>query len=147
WRGLRRCPSRGRRRALSGLAPAGTEGAIGIRVGPVREQPASQVLSSDSSRAKGAGSRVGTMDPRQRGDRQSDGNGLMQFSELKLRWKALIHHRQFERDVDDELAFHLAMQQAQLREDGMEPSAARFAANVRFGNAARAGETLREMRG
>ena len=87
------------------------------------------------------------MDPRKRGHRQSYGNGLMRFSELKLRWKALIHRRQFDQDVDDELAFHLAMKKEQLGEDGMEPSAARSAAHVRFGNAARAGETLREMRG
>ncbi len=87
------------------------------------------------------------MDPHECSHRASHGDGLMGFHELKLRWKALFHRRQFQQDVDDELAFHLAMRREKLSEGGMDNSAARFEARARFGNTARAGENLREMRG
>ncbi len=54
----------------------------------------------------------------------------------RLRIKALLHRRDFNQDVDDELAFHLAMRDR-------NPSAARR----RFGNPTRTAETLRELRG
>ena len=87
------------------------------------------------------------MDPHECGHRASHGNGLMGFNEFKLRWRSLIHRRRFEQDVDDELAFHLAMRREKLSEDGMEASAARSTAQARFGNSTRAAETLRGMRG
>jgi predicted permease len=87
------------------------------------------------------------MDPYEHGHSSRHGDGVMGFTELKLRCKALLHRRKFEQDVEDELAFHLAMRREKLSEGGMEDSAARSAAHVRFGNTARAGETLREMRG
>ena len=129
------------------LAPAGVEGTARVPVGPFRKQPPGQILSSDRGWTKGAGIRDGTMDPHERGHRASHGNGLMRFHEFKLRWRALFHRRQFEQEVDDELAFHLAMRREKLSEDGMENSAARSAAHARFGNRARTGEILREMRG
>src|SRR5580704_2506153 len=64
----------------------------------------------------------------------------MSFAGLKLRWRALIHRRRFVQEVDDEIAFHLAMREEKL---GLDPLTARAG----FGNMARAGETLREMRG
>jgi predicted permease len=67
----------------------------------------------------------------------------MSFAGLKLRWKALIHRRRFVQEVNDELAFHLALRQEKLREAGLDPSTAQ----ARFGNTARAGETLREISG
>ncbi|HEX5432119.1 MAG TPA: permease prefix domain 1-containing protein, partial [Bryobacteraceae bacterium] len=63
--------------------------------------------------------------------------------ELKLRLQALLHRRRFNRDVEDELAFHLAMREEKLREQGVDPSAAQR----RFGNTARIAENLRDMRG
>ncbi|HEY4365345.1 MAG TPA: ABC transporter permease [Bryobacteraceae bacterium] len=71
----------------------------------------------------------------------------MGFHQFKLRWRALIHRRQFEQDVEDELASHLAMRGEKLRGEGLESSVARAAAQARFGNRARTGEVLREMRG
>ncbi len=71
----------------------------------------------------------------------------MKQNELRLRLRALFRRREFERGVDDEIRFHLAMREESLREQGMDPSAARAAAHAQFGNATRAGETLREMRG
>lgn len=55
----------------------------------------------------------------------------MSLHELKLRWRALIHRRQFDQDVEDEIAFHLEMS----------------GAPARFGNTTRTAEALREMRG
>ena len=43
--------------------------------------------------------------------------------------------RAIERDVDDELAFHLAMREDKLRRLGLEPDVARVRANERFGDA------------
>jgi predicted permease len=71
----------------------------------------------------------------------------MRRKELRLRLRALFRRRDFERDVEDEIAFHLAMREQTLREQGMDGSAARAAAQARFGNATRAGEILRELRG
>jgi predicted permease len=66
---------------------------------------------------------------------------MMGLVEWKLRWKALIHRREFNRDIDDELSFHLALRQQSMREQ--DPRRVR----LRFGNATRIGEDLRELRG
>ena len=71
----------------------------------------------------------------------------MGLAELKLRWKALIRSRAFERDVEDEVVFHLAMREQRLRERGADAIAAQCEAHRRFGNTTQVGETLREMRG
>src|SRR5208283_1904867 len=58
-------------------------------------------------------------------------------SDLWLRVKALLHRRKLDRDLDEELAFHLAMR-AQDCGDG-------DAARRRFGNVTRVRETCREL--
>lgn len=85
------------------------------------------------------------MDPHERRHRESHGDGMIGFTELKLRWNALIHRKQFDRDVEEEIALHLALRREKLMEDGMDGAAAGFAAEARFGNIGRAQETLREM--
>jgi putative ABC transport system permease protein len=72
---------------------------------------------------------------------------MIGWRELRLRWRALLRRRSFEQDVENEIAFHLAMREQKLRGEGMDSSAARAAAQAQFGNVTRAGETLREMRG
>lgn len=52
----------------------------------------------------------------------------MSWTALKLRWRALLHRREFERDIQDELEFHLSM-------------------SPLLGNATRIAEELRELRG
>jgi macrolide transport system ATP-binding/permease protein len=69
---------------------------------------------------------------------------MMGITELKLRWRALIHRRAFNRDIDDELSFHLALRQHSMRAQDIPNSSA---ARRRFGNPTRVGEDLREMRG
>jgi hypothetical protein len=38
---------------------------------------------------------------------------------MRLRLRALFHRREVERELEDELAFHLAMQEAANRDSGM----------------------------
>jgi len=51
-----------------------------------------------------------------------------------LRAKALWKRRQLERDLNDEVAFHLAMREEKNRASGMDADAARHATQRRFGN-------------
>src|SRR5882762_10685897 len=64
---------------------------------------------------------------------------------LWLRLKALLWRRRLERDLDDELAFHLAMREADYAASGVPDPAARDAARRRFGNATQYKEQLRDM--
>ena len=57
---------------------------------------------------------------------------------LRLRLRTLFHRRQLERDLEDELAFHLAMKSGKT---GVEPDQARRA----FGNETWFRETCREL--
>jgi len=58
-----------------------------------------------------------------------------------LRMKAIVHRRRLDRDLDDELAFHLAMR---AQQQGGDP-AAHAAARRQFGNLARIRETCRAL--
>ena len=60
---------------------------------------------------------------------------------LRQRLRALVHRRQLDRDLEDELAFHLAMREEKLRESGEDPRHAR----KRFGNVTATKETTREL--
>jgi putative ABC transport system permease protein len=62
-----------------------------------------------------------------------------------LRLKALINRRRLDRDLEDELAFHLAMREEKYRKAGILGSAGRAAAHRRFGNPIYYKEASREM--
>ena len=62
-----------------------------------------------------------------------------------LRAKALIKRRQLDRDLEDELRFHLAMREEKMKAAGLDPEAARYASRRRFGNRSSLQETCREM--
>ena len=64
---------------------------------------------------------------------------------LRLRLKALFHRRQLDRDVEDELTFHLAKREEKYRAEGIDPEEARYAARRQFGNAMLARERSREL--
>jgi putative ABC transport system permease protein len=64
---------------------------------------------------------------------------------LWLRIKALFRRRRLERDLDDELQFHLAMREQKLAEDGVPAEEAHYTARREFGNPTKAKETNREM--
>src|SRR5215472_13512441 len=61
-----------------------------------------------------------------------------------IRVKALIKRRQLDRDLEDELAFHLAMREANNRERGIAGEEARHAARRQLGNVTRIKEACRE---
>jgi predicted permease len=71
------------------------------------------------------------------------------FSEWRskgwLRFKGLWKRSQLDRDLDDELRFHLAMREEKNRLDGADPGEARYAARRQFGNATSLKEKSREM--
>src|SRR5262245_17250959 len=67
--------------------------------------------------------------------------GLISFWHRLL---ALVHRRRLERDLDDELAFHLAMRQADLQRAGTSPAQAASNALRQFGSTALRREQARE---
>jgi putative ABC transport system permease protein len=67
------------------------------------------------------------------------------LNEFWLRLKALLFRGKFDRDLEDEVAFHLAMKQDH-NGGSTSPSSAREAALQQFGNPTIARENLREMR-
>ncbi len=66
-------------------------------------------------------------------------------NELWLRLKTIFRRRQLERDLEDELAFHLAMHEQSCREAGAHENDSSYAARRQFGNTARLKETCREL--
>src|SRR6266566_7021258 len=64
---------------------------------------------------------------------------------LRLRLKALFHRRQLDRDVEDELTFHLSKREEKYRAEGIDPEEARYAARRRLGNTALTRERSREL--
>lgn len=62
---------------------------------------------------------------------------------LWAKTKALFKRKQLDRDLEDELAFHLAMREAKNRERGIAGVDARYAARRQFGNLMRIKETCR----
>ena len=65
--------------------------------------------------------------------------------EIWLRIRAAGKRRQFERDLEDELAFHVAASEEKNRAAGLVDAEAHSKARKRFGNAARVQELCREM--
>jgi macrolide transport system ATP-binding/permease protein len=59
--------------------------------------------------------------------------------------KALFRRKQLERDLDEELAFHLAMREDKKRSRGAAPDEARYAARREFGNVTRMKELCRDL--
>src|SRR5208282_1410300 len=80
------------------------------------------------------------------GARGADEVGTMSewLTKTWLRIKALIERRQLDRDLQDELNFHLAMREEKLLAGGLSPEAARSASLRRFGNMTSVQEDCRE---
>jgi putative ABC transport system permease protein len=62
-----------------------------------------------------------------------------------MRVKALLKRKHLDRDLEDELAFHLAMREQTNRARGVEEQEARYAARRQFGNVTRIKEACREV--
>ena len=71
----------------------------------------------------------------------------MTFRDLQLRIRALLARRRVERELDEELAFHIERETEKLVASGMSRSDARTRARARFGSTALAAEECRDARG
>lgn len=69
------------------------------------------------------------------------------LTDLAFRLKALMTPSRMERELDDEMAFHIEMESRKLEERGMSPDAAAREALRRFGGAVRERERTREAWG
>ena len=65
------------------------------------------------------------------------------FKKLKI----FTHRKDFNSELQEEMAFHCEQKEAQLRNEGMSPEAAHHAAMLEFGNATRLKEQSNEMVG
>ena len=71
----------------------------------------------------------------------------MNLRDLKLRARALLLPHRAERDLDDELQFHIERETRQLIDEGISPEEARIKARVRFGSITVAADECRDERG
>jgi putative ABC transport system permease protein len=65
--------------------------------------------------------------------------------QIWLQVKTLFMREKLDRELDDELAFHLAMREEKNRSNGMETNEARYSARRQFGNKTSWKERTREM--
>ncbi|HMJ82515.1 MAG TPA: ABC transporter permease, partial [Vicinamibacterales bacterium] len=70
---------------------------------------------------------------------------MISVREFRHRLVAIVRRRRLDRDLDDELAFHLAMREADYRTDGLSADAAREEARRQFGNVTHLKEQTRDM--
>ncbi|MCC7007670.1 MAG: ABC transporter permease [Acidobacteria bacterium] len=71
----------------------------------------------------------------------------MDLRDVKLRARALLAPRQAERDLRDELAFHVDREARKLIDEGMAPATARARAHARFGSVPLVADECRDQRG
>src|SRR5262245_16336239 len=71
----------------------------------------------------------------------------MNRRDLSLRIRALVAPRLVERELDEELAFHIQREMQKHVADGLSPAAARARARARFGPVSLAADQCRDARG
>ena len=71
----------------------------------------------------------------------------MKFRDLKLRVRALVMPRRVERELSDELAFHIERETKRLIDGGLPADEARRQATIRFGSMTVAADDCRDERG
>jgi predicted permease len=71
----------------------------------------------------------------------------MGLRDLTLRLRALVTPRRVERDLHDELAFHIEREATKLIDQGVPPDQARAQAEARFGSTALVADACRDERG
>src|SRR5690348_6409304 len=69
------------------------------------------------------------------------------FDRIRMRCRALFHRGVLERELEDELSFHLERETARNQRDGMKPDDARYFALRSFGPLERSKEECRDARG
>src|SRR6478752_2306541 len=108
-------------------------------MGSLRQQPPREVLQAHDRRAGAISGRVARVAPARERDRRRSrpqiGGDVMSVGPGWRRLFRISRDRQSaHRDVDDEIAFHLAMREEKLRRLGASPSEAEAAARARFGD-------------
>lgn len=68
------------------------------------------------------------------------------WTRLRLRFAALVRRTRFERELADELAFHVQSRADEWERRGLSPSAARRRARIELGSAERIKEEVRDVR-
>ena len=63
----------------------------------------------------------------------------------RLRLNAIFRREALDRDLEDEVAFHLAMREEKNRLEGIAPDESSYAAHRKFGNTTSLKERTREM--
>src|SRR5688572_22673000 len=71
----------------------------------------------------------------------------MNLQDLKLRARALFLPNRAERDLNDELQFHIERETRKLVDEGMSPEDARMKAQARFGSVTVTADECRDERG
>ena len=71
----------------------------------------------------------------------------MNLRDLQLRARALFRRNRVERELDDELSFHLEREAQKLMDDGLASEEARMASRARFGSTAVIADECRDQRG
>ena len=66
---------------------------------------------------------------------------------IKMRWRSLFRKAELDRELDEELRFHLKQQEDQNLRYGMNPDDARYSALKTFGPIERSKEESRDARG
>src|SRR4029077_8593288 len=123
---------------LSGPAPPRAQGMDRGRVGQLREQPESPVLQPDAlgpPAARRGDRELGTLRRRRRARPRGDLGDEM-LRKIAGSIGALFGSRK-ERELDEELAFHIEKETEENVRRGMPPDEARRAALVRFGGVAK----------
>src|SRR5262245_62577449 len=69
------------------------------------------------------------------------------LSKLSTRLRALLRRSEMERELDEELRYHIEQQTEQNIRLGMDPEEARYAAQKAFGGVEQAKERSRDARG
>lgn len=69
------------------------------------------------------------------------------WSDLRYRLRALFRREEVERELDEELRYHLEREEAKLRGEGHAPEQAAREARLRFGGIERTKEQSRDGRG
>jgi hypothetical protein len=71
----------------------------------------------------------------------------MNLRDLWLRFRGLVARHRVERELDDELSFHIERETQKQIAAGLSPEAARSAARARFGSVSLAADECRDARG
>src|SRR5215207_1806212 len=138
--------------ALPRPLPHRAAGLDHLRVGRLREQPARQVLPADARRAHTAPGRGRELGAPGGGRLQGDGGELKMAALywlrlLRARLRGLLRKRSVEREMEEELRFHLGMRAAENVRAGMAPEEAERAALRSFGQVSRVKEYCRDFKG